>query len=444
MQDSCNHSREIISHKPRLMVLTDIGGDPDDQQSMIRLMLYACDVEIEGLVATASGTPGELDRDIVRPDLIDQIVRAYGEVWNKLSRHRDGYPEASVLLDRIKAGNPDRGFDSLGPRADTEGSEWIRQAALRDDPRPLNVVIWGGSTDLAQALWQLSHSLGPEDLAKVLRRLRVHSIGHQDGTGPWIVRTFPELFYILSAAEPGQDKREGAYRGMYLGGDESLTSLEWLRENVLTGHGPLGALYPQKTWTTPNPHGALKEGDTPSWFYFLPNGLGSPEHPEWGCWGGRFRPAGNRLFRDATDTVGGVSHPRATVWRWRPDYQCEYQARMDWCVAPPGEANHPPEARVAGPLRRTVRSGETVALDASGSSDPDGDALAYRWFVYREAGSYRGEVELRDPTAPIARLEAPEVDAPQTLHVVLRVVDDGTPPLASYARVVLTLLPEVG
>jgi hypothetical protein len=26
--------------KPRLLVLTDIGGDPDDQQSMIRLMTY--------------------------------------------------------------------------------------------------------------------------------------------------------------------------------------------------------------------------------------------------------------------------------------------------------------------------------------------------------------------------------------------------------------------
>jgi hypothetical protein len=27
--------------KPRLVVLTDIGGDPDDQQSLIRLMLYS-------------------------------------------------------------------------------------------------------------------------------------------------------------------------------------------------------------------------------------------------------------------------------------------------------------------------------------------------------------------------------------------------------------------
>ena len=79
--------------KPRLMVLTDIGGDPDDQQSMIRLMLYSCDFEIEGLVASASGTPGELDRDVVRPDLIEEIVHAYGQVGENLLLHREGYPE---------------------------------------------------------------------------------------------------------------------------------------------------------------------------------------------------------------------------------------------------------------------------------------------------------------------------------------------------------------
>ncbi len=41
--------------KPRLFVLTDIGGDPDDQMSMVRLMTYANHMDIEGLVATPAG-----------------------------------------------------------------------------------------------------------------------------------------------------------------------------------------------------------------------------------------------------------------------------------------------------------------------------------------------------------------------------------------------------
>jgi hypothetical protein len=74
-------------------VLTDIGGDPDDQQSMIRLMLYANEFQIEGLLATASGTPGELKEAVTRADLIREIVEAYGKVRANLSLHSQGYPE---------------------------------------------------------------------------------------------------------------------------------------------------------------------------------------------------------------------------------------------------------------------------------------------------------------------------------------------------------------
>ena len=107
------------------------------------------------------------------------------------------------------------------------------------------------------------------------------AIGHQDDTGPWILEEFPDLFYILSKSPDGRDRREGAYRGMYLGGDESLTSLAWVDRHVRNDHGPLGALYPTSTWTAPNPHGTLKEGDTPSWFYFLPVGLGALDDDLW-------------------------------------------------------------------------------------------------------------------------------------------------------------------
>src|SRR5690349_3810209 len=89
--------------RPRLLVLTDIGGDPDDQQSMIRLMVYANEFVIEGLVATASGVPGELKTNITRPDLIREIVSAYGAVRTNLVRHAQGWPETSALLDCIKS-----------------------------------------------------------------------------------------------------------------------------------------------------------------------------------------------------------------------------------------------------------------------------------------------------------------------------------------------------
>src|SRR6187401_1374556 len=89
--------------RPRLAVLTDIGGDPDDQQSLVRLMLYANEFEIEALIASASGTRGELKKSIVQPDLIRQIVRAYGEVLPNLKKHAEGWPTAEQLLQCVKS-----------------------------------------------------------------------------------------------------------------------------------------------------------------------------------------------------------------------------------------------------------------------------------------------------------------------------------------------------
>jgi hypothetical protein len=323
---------------PRLLVLTDIGGDPDDQQSMVRLMLYANEFEIEGLIASAAGTPGELKDHVTRPEKIREVVEAYGKVRPNLAKHAEGYPPAEELLAKIKSGNPQRGKAAVGEGHDTEGSRWIIAVVDRDDPRPLNISIWGGQTDLAQALWRVKKDRGAEGLAKFVQRFRVYDIADQDKIAEWMWAEFPGMFYILNAAPKGRDRRDAAFRGIYLGGDESLVSREWMETHIRQNHGPLGALYPPKTWTAPGPHGAMKEGDSPSWLYFLGNGTNDPAHPEHGGWGGRFEldeKAGggkSRIYRDAQDTVGNETSARATVWRWRPAIAADFARRLDWCV----------------------------------------------------------------------------------------------------------------
>jgi Protein of unknown function (DUF1593) len=411
---------------------------------MIRLMTYANELEIEGLIASAAGIPGELKASFTRPDLIRKIVQAYAKVRSNLLLHRPDYPPVGLLLDRIKSGNPRRGVKYIGVGHDTEGSRWIVKIVDRDDPRPLNVTIWGGSTDLAQALWRARNDRTAKELKRFVGKLRVYAIGHQDDTGPWIVEQFPDLFYVLSKAPKKRDMREGGYRGMYLGGDEALTARAWVDAHVRKERGPLGALYPTKTWTAPNPHGCLKEGDTPSWLYFLPTGLSDPSHPSWGCWGGRFRPAGRGLFRDAADTVGKVTDARATVWRWRPAFQADFAARMAWCVKPARGANHPPHAvlngdKGVGVTELKARPGEKVKLTAAGSSDPDGDHLSFRWFVYPEAGTYARDIPLSNVTAETTTLILPPDTSGKTVHVVLEVTDGGVPALTRYRRVVIRI-----
>ncbi len=319
------------AERPRLAVLTDIGGDPDDQQSLIRLMVYANEFEIEALIASAAGTRGELKASVTRPDLIREIIGAYDKVLPNLKQHAANWPEARQLLSVVKSGNSRRERAHIGEGHDTEGSRFlIERIDAGTTQRPLNITIWGGQTDFAQALWRVKQERGAKGFAEFVRKFRVFDINDQDGIADWMRTEFPGMHYILASAPKGRDKREGTYRGMYLSGDESLTSREWVEKNIRST-GPLGALYPTKTWTAPNKHACLKEGDTPSWFFFLPLGGNDPGDPTKPGWGGQYQRDPDGWWRDLPVKAG--FDPRSAVSRWRPDFQADFARRMKWSRA---------------------------------------------------------------------------------------------------------------
>ncbi len=315
--------------RPRLAILTDIGGDPDDRQSLVRLMVYSNEFRIEALIASAAGTRGELKKSITRPELIHEIVDAYESVRPALSKHAAGWPTGESLKNVVRAGNRFREKAHIGEGHDTEASRLLIERIDAGSPEDrLNISIWGGQTDLAQALWRVRNDRGKEGLAAFVNKFRVYDIADQDGIADWMRTEFPGMFYILSKAPRGRDGREATFRGMYLTGDVSNTSREWIEANVRST-GPLGALYPARTANAPNPHGCLKEGDTPSWFYFLKPGGNDPDDPSRPGWGGQFEKRPEGWYRDLPLKEG--QDPRTTVSRWRNDFQADFARRMSWC-----------------------------------------------------------------------------------------------------------------
>src|SRR4029453_1076002 len=74
--------------KRRVIVMTDIANEPDDQMSMVRFLVYTTDFDVEGLIATTSTWM----KHTVRPDVIRTVLDAYSQVRPRLSEHAQGFP----------------------------------------------------------------------------------------------------------------------------------------------------------------------------------------------------------------------------------------------------------------------------------------------------------------------------------------------------------------
>jgi hypothetical protein len=418
------------SHKPRIIVTTDLGADPDDEQSLVRLLVSANEFDIEGLIVST----GCWKKNQSNTAMLDKIVDAYGKALPNLQVHAKGYPSHAYLKSISVLGQTGYGMADVGEGKDSKGSELIIAAADRDDPRPVWVQFWGGGNNLAQAIWKVKNTRTEAELAKFISKLRVFDILGQDDAGAWLARNFPDLLFIRATGVYGwQPPKNGSYQ-----------------KNDIQSHGPLGSVYPDTKWAT--------EGDTPAFMHVFPNGLNDPDKFDQGGWGGRFgltKQSGIRSMSEvakinkAAETQydpyfmhGNTAEGAKAIKRWSTGYDNDFAARMDWSVTGNyAEANHHPVAVVNGDTSRRVLEvsaapGSTVKLDANGSSDPDNNALNYAWSFYEEASSYGGSVKIENHSST-ATVSIPHDAGGKNIHVILELHDNGSPNLYAYRRVII-------
>ena len=301
-------------------------SDPDDVQSMVRFLLYANEFDVEGLLASA-GTFANVAR---KQNILDMLTR-YEQVHKHLRRHDARYPTAERLRSITWQGRdgtwgaPAVGTKTkpieqiLGEGKDSEASDAIIRIVDRPDPRPVWICVWGGSREVAQAIWKV-RATRPAELERFLGKLRLYLIAKQDTTTDWLLENFPNLFIILS---------EKNYMGMFWvssgAADKAVADLAWVNTHIREGHGPLGAAYPPSGWDPSVP--GIWEGDTPSFLHLASaaRGVNDPEKPDQPSWGGQFVRKDSSKNHWFDDPAGGK-----TVSKWRVEVQADFARRADW------------------------------------------------------------------------------------------------------------------
>ncbi len=320
----------------RVLVSTDLGGDPDDIQSLVHLLHYTDILKIEGVVSTAG--PGSTPEAA----LIKQWVKRTDLDHLRRKGHRELMSEGQVLC-LVKQGATRARLPGHGK--DTEGSRWIVHCADCSDPagkgRPLWVLVWGSLTDVAQAL---------HDAPGIADRIRIYYIGSSNTENDPQSRDFlykgmkdrwPRLWWIENGILPKFSHE--TFRGYYLGGDQSgAWGNQAFLANEIRGHGTdhghafsrvLGDTFP--VGRPPSAaEGILKEGDSPTFLFLLSpacGSVGNPDDPTLPSWGGRFRrPDPERYPNYYTDLDEPAEQCQATINRWRVDYLSHWKERWAW------------------------------------------------------------------------------------------------------------------
>lgn len=469
--------------KHRLIVLADMGNEPDEEQQMLHLLMYSDKIDIEGLIAV-SGLhlrPGQKHayRRRIHPELFERLVRGYEKVYYNLQKHSDGWISPFNLRLSIVSGQSEYGIDEIGEGKSTEGSELIIRQATNDDPRPLFIVINAGASTLAQALYDYRKNHTPEEVAAFVAKIRVMENGAQDNSGAWITHEFPDIHWVRmnfqNRGYGGPNKKDIGPHVWKPYAYSTKGQDDWAHEHIRTGHGGLGELYPMRLFFTHTFDGPdfIEGGGTIPWLSLATSGLTNPSKPSWGGWSGRYSAEKklnvsslykeiaedeekNKPYHVYTDVIDHWVDPETgkeyndeytAIWHYRQAMWNDFQARMDWCVEPFDEANHNPVAVLDGDatdaiIFREAAPRDNLNFDASASTDPDKNKLRFKWWIYKEAGRnpYEKNIQVTNPTNAKTTIKIPEDAQGKEVHLILEVWDiSEIVPLVDYRRVVISI-----
>lgn len=467
------------SSRPRVIVTTDL--EVDDLNSVIHTSLYLNEIDLAGIVYSSSQyhfngdgvhtlgevtphylcrgtriyedptyvaeTPWENEPDPAAANLthyrdleegwLERLWdNEYRAAYKYLSQNDANYPTPEYLLSVTKYGNI--AFEG-DVREATEGSNWIKDAMLDNDPRKLYVLSWGGVNTVVRALMSIAEQYQGTSEWDAIRQ-KIYNKVVINGTGQdnsWSDNHIPELYpnlVIMSNSNgyagygieehyspvPADPTDQWCLQGSTEDVNYTFHGA-WLGENIKEGHGALMGKYylfgdgqeyyeepmcyqfgltgkhnprirniPERTY---DKYDFIGEGDTSGIIPLFNNGLrGLTENGKYGTWGGvlTYRTAAESPRRSPSTTYNYLAGTLNNApKRFLLAFQEDWAARADWCVKGYNDCNHAPVVNVKnGEI--TAKPGQAVTLEGI-VSDPDGDEVNTLWWFYPEGSVYSGE-----------------------------------------------------
>ncbi len=318
--------------RPRVFVFTDINidsGDPDDRQSLIHLLWYADELQIEGIVPDRWQAKGY--------EACMMALKAYSKDYQLFSFNEKGFTDPRKIEERIA-----KDLD--------QAIELFHQAASSSND-PLYVLIWGNMANFGKAL-----KAHPE----LANNIRVISIGthlmmeaYRPHIPPgWEVTEKPCEQSNWNGGERNDIYNDDRFKNMW------WLEINWTYEGMFSGDEPsemyqkllaYGAMGEHMIEVTKNEPWAryFRVGDTPSVLYVI-DPRQNLDDPTQSSWAGRFiKPFPSERPNYYTDENGPVEwdyqnpcntwenhvalnqHARSTLENERPDMYESLLEKLD-------------------------------------------------------------------------------------------------------------------
>lgn len=448
------------TQRPRCIITQD--AEVDDMNSLIHVLLYSNEVDIQGIVQSSSkfhwkGVAGQKEEKYTKPyrwpgtEWMQKYLNAYQKVYPNLKKHDKSYPAPAYLKSVTKVGNI--GYKGEMDSA-TEGSELIKKTILDNDERTLYLLAWGGTNTISRALKDIEKEYkGTKQWdairKKIINKVVIPACGEQDETySEYIAEEWPEIKFMSCSqmssyaymwrTQPEDSSKKTLYAdfmlknlirkhgalldnyvtwgdGTYLDGEEPGSQFG-TNEDLLDSLDWWGGFNPVQKYQR---YDFLSEGDSPTFFMLLDTGLITLEDVTNGGFSGRYAKADKKnskgqevnYWSPVKDTYvkeDGNTMQVESSWKYIDDIQNDFAARADWCIVNDyAKANHAPKVSVTEGTDIKASAGETLKLHAI-ATDPDDDYVTVSWSEYTDASTTETALTLKGAASDTISFKIPE------------------------------------